>query len=95
MASRRKKSDPYMVDDETAPLTDEEARRLRPATEVFEEIGLPAPRPVGRPPAEDPKERISLRVDADVLDTFRSTGRGWQTRMNTVLRREAERLRKA
>jgi uncharacterized protein (DUF4415 family) len=93
MASRRRKPDPYLVDDDTAPLTDEEARHLRPAVEVFEEMGLP--RPVGRPPAENPKERISLRVDADVLETFRSTGRGWQTRMNAVLRREARRLRKA
>ncbi|MCB1497931.1 MAG: BrnA antitoxin family protein [Bauldia sp.] len=95
MASSRRKPDPYLVDDDTAPLTGDEVRQLRPATEVFEAIGLPAPRPVGRPPVENPKERISLRVDADVLETFRSTGRGWQTRMNTVLCREAKRLRKA
>jgi uncharacterized protein (DUF4415 family) len=33
-----------------------------------------------------PKASISLRVDADVLDWFRSTGAGYQSRMNAVLR---------
>ena len=32
------------------------------------------------------KEPISLRVDADVLVWFRRQGRGYQTRMNAVLR---------
>lgn len=33
-----------------------------------------------------PKEPVKLRVDADVLDWFRKTGKGYQTRMNNVLR---------
>ena len=33
-----------------------------------------------------PKEPISLRVDQDVLDSFRERGPGYQTRMNAVLR---------
>jgi uncharacterized protein (DUF4415 family) len=40
----------------------------------------------GRPKSETRKEAISLRVDADVLDAFKSTGEGWQTRMNGILR---------
>ena len=28
---------------------------------------------------------ISLRVDDDVLDAYKSTGKGWQTRMHEVL----------
>ena len=32
------------------------------------------------------KEAISLRVDPEVLEWFRSQGAGWQTRMNDVLR---------
>lgn len=43
----------------------------------------------GRPPAEKPKQAISLRVDADVLDHFKSEGPGWQGRMNEVLRKAA------
>jgi uncharacterized protein (DUF4415 family) len=33
-----------------------------------------------------PKEAISLRIDADVVQWFRSQGPGWQTRMNAVLK---------
>jgi len=33
------------------------------------------------------KQRISLRVDREVLDWFRSKGPGYQTRINRILRR--------
>ena len=33
-----------------------------------------------------PKTSISLRVDADVLDWFKAQGRGYQTKINAVLR---------
>jgi uncharacterized protein (DUF4415 family) len=32
------------------------------------------------------KERISLRVDAEVVDWFKSKGAGYQTRINRILR---------
>lgn len=34
----------------------------------------------------EPKQAISLRVDADVLEFFRAQGKGYQTRINAVLR---------
>lgn len=33
-----------------------------------------------------PGRHVSLRIDADVLSWFKSTGKGYQTRINTVLR---------
>lgn len=33
-----------------------------------------------------PKDAISIRLDSDVLDFFKSTGKGYQTRINAVLR---------
>jgi uncharacterized protein (DUF4415 family) len=33
-----------------------------------------------------PKEQIAIRVDTDVLEWFREDGKGYQTRMNAVLR---------
>ncbi len=33
-----------------------------------------------------PKDRINIRVDHDVLEWFRASGRGYQTLMNNVLR---------
>jgi uncharacterized protein (DUF4415 family) len=36
------------------------------------------------------KPLISLRLDPDVVDWFRATGPGYQTRMNSVLRAYVE-----
>ncbi|TDR80011.1 BrnA antitoxin family protein [Paludibacterium purpuratum] len=40
----------------------------------------------GRPKADKTKESISIRLDADVLDAFRATGEGWQSRINDILK---------
>lgn len=34
----------------------------------------------------EPKKAVSIRLDPDVLDFFKSQGKGYQTRMNAVLR---------
>jgi uncharacterized protein (DUF4415 family) len=41
----------------------------------------------GRPKAEVTKEKISVRLDADVLARLREAGPGWQSRINVVLRK--------
>ena len=46
----------------------------------------------GRPPLENPKEAVKLRLDHDVLAAYRNTGRGWQTRINADLRKAARKL---
>lgn len=38
--------------------------------------------------AKPPKVAIKLRIDPDIIEAFRSTGPGWQTRMNDALRKE-------
>jgi len=43
-------------------------------------------RPRGRPRAEAPKVFTAIRLDADLLEAFKSTGKGWQTRVNAALR---------
>lgn len=40
-----------------------------------------------------PKADLHMRIDRDVLDFFRKTGRGYQTRINAVLRSYVERAR--
>ena len=42
-------------------------------------------RRVGRPKSANPKKAISIRLSADVLEYFKSTGSGWQTRMDEIL----------
>jgi uncharacterized protein (DUF4415 family) len=42
----------------------------------------------GRPPLGDRAKRtVTIRLDADVVDTYRALGRGWQTTLNADLRR--------
>lgn len=41
------------------------------------------------------KQDIHIRLDADVLDWFRGTGKGYQTRINSVLRTFVESRRRA
>jgi uncharacterized protein (DUF4415 family) len=40
-----------------------------------------------------PKADLHMRVDRDVLDFFRKTGKGYQTRINAVLRSYVSRIR--
>ena len=40
----------------------------------------------GRPMGSGSKVQITLRIDADLVDTFKASGAGWQTRINAVLR---------
>ncbi len=35
---------------------------------------------------ESPKKQITVRLDADMVEWFKRQGRGYQTRMNAVLR---------
>ena len=40
----------------------------------------------GRPKSENPKQLVSVRYSPEVLEFFRASGDGWQSRMDTVLR---------
>ena len=45
--------------------------------------------PLIRP--KENKRQVTVRYDADVVEFFKSQGRGWQARMNAVLRTFMER----
>jgi uncharacterized protein (DUF4415 family) len=70
-----------LSDPDNPPTTDEEWARMR--------------RP-GRPPMaeENRKVLLSLRLDREVVEQFRATGPGWQTRMGEVLANHLKRSRK-
>lgn len=40
----------------------------------------------GRPPVEDPKVAISIRLDQDIIAKLKEGGEGWQSRLNATLR---------
>jgi len=41
----------------------------------------------GRPKSDNPKQQVTLRLDRAVLEGFRATGPGWQSRINAELRK--------
>jgi uncharacterized protein (DUF4415 family) len=93
------KADAYVPreqdEDEIPELTDADFARG-----VWHRGGKPLPHgPRGRPKSKNPKRPVSLRLDPDVLAHFRRSGRGWQSRINAVLRKAArlpaEKRRKA
>ncbi len=62
------------ADPDTVEITADLAARMQPL------------RRRGRPAVERPKAPMTTRVDADVLDAIKQSGKGWQTRLNEVLR---------
>lgn len=78
-------------DPENPEWTQETFARAKPLNEMPEHIQKAFKRPPGRPRVANPKPVVSLRMDQDVLDYFKSTGPGWQSRINEILAREAGR----
>ena len=80
-------------DAENPEWTEEDFRTARPLLEVLPKETVEAIRRYQgqRGPQKAPtKELISLRVDRDVVEAYRASGRGWQTRANEALRAYAK-----
>jgi len=60
-----------LQDSDNPPLSDSELASMRPRR--------------GRPPKTQTKVQISIRYSPEVLRFFKSGGKGWQARMNSVL----------
>lgn len=58
----------------------------RPLSHEEMQAGIEADRKRRGRPSGTNKESTTIRFDRDVLDAFRSSGPGWQTRMNAALR---------
>ncbi len=66
-------------DPDTMELGDDFFEKARPASEVLGESVVAAL-------TAKTKDRATLRLDPDVLEALQSTGRGWQARVNALLR---------
>lgn len=49
----------------------------------------------GRPLGSGTKTLVHIRLDTDMLDQYKATGAGWQTRMNQILRSGVQQLQTA
>jgi uncharacterized protein (DUF4415 family) len=66
---------------ESHPLSNSFLAGMKPVQENHPNI----PTRVRGPQKSPRKKPVSLRLDANVIDAFRATGRGWQSRLNTAL----------
>ena len=80
-----KKTDPFITAEDNPELTAEDFARAKPFSEVFPEP-YKAWKKLGRPPVVSPKVHIGFRLAADVVDGIRATGRGYNARVETILR---------
>ncbi|MCL6706371.1 BrnA antitoxin family protein [Pseudomonas sp. R2.Fl] len=74
-------------DPENPEATEEQLAQARPFREVFPDLAEKIDRKLGRPKSDNPKRAISIRLDADVIERFKATGEGWQSRINEALRK--------
>ena len=68
-------------------LTAKQMANARPFAEALPKLAESIRRSRGRPKLDNPKKAIKLRIDVDILDSYRKSGPGWQTRMNADLRK--------
>ena len=80
------KSKPLIdADGEVRELTAADLKRFRPAQEVLPKTLL-AKLKVRGPQKKPIKERITIRLSPEVVQRFRETGDGWQTRVDAALK---------
>lgn len=70
----KKITEAALSDVDALPLTDREWEKIKKTIRR------------GRPKATVTKNRITIRLSQDVLESFRSTGDGWQTRIDNALK---------
>jgi uncharacterized protein (DUF4415 family) len=87
----KRKTQPHTPDTDNPAWTAEDFSKARPANEVLTRLFSPeraqallAPR--GRPKADVTKVRVGIRLSPEVLDHFKASGDGWQTRIDAALR---------
>lgn len=72
-------------DGEVRELSTEDLRHFKPASEVLP-VSLQKKLGVRGQQKAATKERITIRLSSDVVQRFRDTGDGWQTRIDAALK---------
>lgn len=73
------------ADGEVRELTAEDMAKFRPAADVLPQ-SLRMKLGVRGPQKTPTKERITIRLSREVVEQFRDSGEGWQTRVDDALR---------
>ena len=83
----QKRPNPELIDEENPEWTEEDFARAVPFSALPEELRKTLSSLRGRGPQKAvTKERITIRLSHEVVERFRATGDGWQTRVDEVLK---------
>ena len=75
------------ADGEVRELTEEDFARAIPFSALPQELRKKLSSLRGRGPQKEPtKARITIRLSHEVVERFRATGGGWQTRVDEALK---------
>lgn len=74
-------------DPDNPELTDEQLKQGKSFAEAFPDLAESIKRSRGRPSIENPKQQVSLRLSPDVLSKLKASGKGWQSRVDDILRK--------
>lgn len=84
--ARRKIAMPTAAEDRAITAAAKEDPDARPLTTKQLKSMIPMRALRGRPRSESRKQLVSIRYSPEVLAYFKSTGEGWQSRMDGVLK---------
>ncbi len=70
---------------EVRELTPKDFKHMRPASEVLSDELLSVLPKRGRPLKSNPKKQLTIRLNSEIIDFFKSHGKGWQTEINKIL----------
>lgn len=73
-------------DKDIPELSNEDFVRAKPFKEVFPAAHQTWKNRGGRPPVERPKVHVGFRLAADVVEGIKATGKGYNARVERVLR---------
>lgn len=87
----KRKPLPHTPDTDNPTWTAEDLDRAQPAREVLSQLFSPERvqsllTPRGRPKADVTKVRVGIRLSPEVIEHFKTSGDGWQTRIDAALR---------
>ncbi|WP_425277471.1 BrnA antitoxin family protein [Bartonella queenslandensis] len=74
-------------DPDAPEATDEQIAQAKSFAEVFPDLAESIKRSRGRPQIDNPKEQVSIRLSPDVLKKLKAFGRGWQSKVDDILRK--------
>lgn len=81
----QKKLNPELVDADNPEWSADDVKQAKSFAGLSESLQNKLARRARGPQASPTKERITIRLSPDVVETFRASGDGWQTRIDHAL----------